>query len=153
MKTTLFDGIGFKRKYSKRAEEFCAKYPRKVGKQDAAKFVDRLSEEDYQAALQGISWQAPLLIRHADISDIGARSVPYPATWLHGRRWEDEEVDGYGPPQPPKPKDACASCGANSTLHDLLTKLGREKFNAVYQITAFTVCEKFTPQGAGMEAR
>jgi hypothetical protein len=68
--------------------EFWDSYPRKVAKQDAMKAWNR-------AALQNGDFERVMLALHtANKSDgwmrDGGKFVPHPATWINGRRWDDE---------------------------------------------------------------
>ena len=73
-------------------EKFWALYPRHEGKQAARKAFDRLNVDD---GLLGIMVNAITKQRQsAQWAD--PRYVPHPATWLNGRRWEDEPVSGQG---------------------------------------------------------
>lgn len=69
---------------------FWARYPRKVGKQDAAKAWKRLKadaglvlaiHEGLERARESEQWRRD-----------GGQFIPHPATWLNGRRWEDEAM-------------------------------------------------------------
>lgn len=71
---------------NRRFDKFWGVYPRKEGKQAARKAFDRLEVDDGMlevmvAAIvrqkQSDQWSDP-------------RYIPHPATWLNGRRWEDE---------------------------------------------------------------
>ena len=71
-------------------DKFWLMYPRHEGKQAARKAFDRLGVDD---ALLGVMVEAITRQRQsAQWSD--PRYVPHPATWLNGRRWEDEPVTG-----------------------------------------------------------
>jgi len=77
--------------------EFWAAYPRRVAKGDAEKAWGKMRSVDLHvlmAALveqkQSVEWQR----------DSG-QFVPYPATWLNGRRWEDEVVRSLDPRSQP----------------------------------------------------
>lgn len=64
---------------------FWAAYPRKVGKGQARKAwaaaTGRFPASEVLAGLQGAKWPSD------------ARYIPYPATWLNGERWADQEPD------------------------------------------------------------
>lgn len=71
-------------------EAFWSAYPRKLAKAQAAKAFARLKPDEsllarilasLQAQAAGEAWQRD-----------GGRFVPHAATWLNGRRWEDELV-------------------------------------------------------------
>jgi len=69
-------------------EKFWFAYPRHEGKQQARKAFDKLRVDD---ALLGVMVNAiTQQKRSQQWSD--PRFIPYPATWLNGRRWEDEPV-------------------------------------------------------------
>ncbi len=65
-------------------EDFWSMYPKKVAKQDALKAWGQLTmfdleEIDIALELHCLSWRTtPVTF------------VPHPATWLRGRRWEDD---------------------------------------------------------------
>jgi hypothetical protein len=77
-------------------ERFWAAYPRpgcrgRVGKSAARKAWDKLQPDEalIEAMLAALAWQR-------DLPDWGrddGRYVPHPATWLNGRRWEDEQPE------------------------------------------------------------
>ena len=68
-------------------ERFWTAYPRKVGKRNALRAFQRLSAEDALAAIEDVSIRAT---RDPDWTKDGGTYVPHPATYLNGRRWEDE---------------------------------------------------------------
>lgn len=68
--------------------EFWIKYPRKTAKQDAEKAWAKLKPDaDLQATLLTALDQQT---RSPDWAKDGGKYIPHPATWLNGRRWEDE---------------------------------------------------------------
>lgn len=68
-------------------EEFWGSYPRKVGKQDALKaFIKGKCHLEMESIIDGL--------QYIDASE--PKYIPYPATWLNGRRWEDESSDETG---------------------------------------------------------
>lgn len=72
-------------------ERFWAAYPKKMGKQAARRAWDRLSP-----GLDLCREMAAALARQKasrDWTREGGRYIPYPATWINGRRWEDEIAD------------------------------------------------------------
>lgn len=69
-------------------DEFWTAYPRHVAKQDAAKAFAKLRADD--ALLRRILAALDVAKRSDDWRKDGGRFVPHPATWLNGRRWEDE---------------------------------------------------------------
>ena len=79
-------------KVDPRFAQFWAAYPRRVDKVAAARAFGKLTvSEDLLATMLAA-------IRRQQASDQwrkdGGKFVPYPATWLNGRRWQDEEVGG-----------------------------------------------------------
>jgi hypothetical protein len=66
--------------------EFWAAYPKKVAKLDAQKAWNKLTPEDRFAAVQALS----IHVRYWQIAGTAKEFMPHGATWLHGRRWEDE---------------------------------------------------------------
>ena len=82
-------------------DKFWQTYPRRVAKQDARRAWIKLKVDDALLALilralqgQVIGW-----------SDI--QYVPYPATWLNGRRWEDAPPAAL--PKPTAPVSSLAT--------------------------------------------
>lgn len=67
---------------------FWADYPRKDARLDALKAWTELdpSPELLEQILQSLAWQKQRL----DWTKDNGQYVPYPATWIRGRRWEDE---------------------------------------------------------------
>ena len=72
-------------------DEFWKAYPRHVDKQKARKAWAKLRPPPLKAILDALTWQRDL----PDWRKEHGGFVPYPATYLNGRRWEDE---------PPKPQ-------------------------------------------------
>lgn len=72
----------------KRFERFWEAYPRKKGKGDAEKKFMQIapSEELFDRIMVSLEEQKQTRQWQED----GGRFIPYPATWLHQRRWEDE---------------------------------------------------------------
>lgn len=66
--------------------DFWLSYPRRVAKADAAKAWKRVKPKDRAAVMAALDAQ-----KSSDgwTKDAG-KFVPYPASWLNGRRWEDE---------------------------------------------------------------
>lgn len=64
--------------------EFWLAYPKKVAKEDARKSFAKIKMDDdvFKAIIKAIKDQK--------LSDSEIKFVPYPATWLNKRRWEDE---------------------------------------------------------------
>lgn len=85
----IADAIGF--------EEFWTAYPRKTAKSTAAKSWASLdpSEETVAAIMAALA----LFKKSDDWNRDGGQFIPYPATWLNQKRWEDElspaQVGGF----------------------------------------------------------
>ena len=67
-------------------ETFWSVYPRKTGKQNAEKAWNKLSTIDREHAVQHIHHH----VRHWQAAGTAPQFIPHPATWLNGRRWQDE---------------------------------------------------------------
>jgi hypothetical protein len=79
-------------------DRFWAAFPRRVAKQAAQRAWTEINppaalEEIMIVALQ---WQS----RQPAWTKDGGAYVPHPATWLRGRRWEDEPFDPVSAPMP-----------------------------------------------------
>lgn len=71
---------------------FWVRWPRKVAKLEAEKaWKQMVAPEDEDAIQKALDWQLPIFERR------DPERIPHAATWLRGRRWDDE------PPTPPKP--------------------------------------------------
>ena len=77
-------------------DRFWGAYPRKVSKADAKKAFVKLNPDTelVEAMLRALDWQKRL----PEWTKDGGQFIPYPATWLNARRWEDEPE---GSPTPP----------------------------------------------------
>src|SRR5262245_37189711 len=75
-------------------DEFWKAYPVHEGKQRARKAWAKLKPPPLRAILEALEWQRRL----PKWAEDGGRYVPHAATYLNGRRWEDE--------RPPDPVDA-----------------------------------------------
>lgn len=69
-------------------EEFWLAYPRRLAKQDAAKAFAKLRADD--ALLRRILASLEVAKASPDWLKDGGRFIPHAATWLNGKRWEDE---------------------------------------------------------------
>lgn len=69
-------------------ERFWSAYPKKTAKQQAFKAWEKLKpdEELLNKILKSLEQQK----RTVQWSKDGGQYIPYPATWLNGRRWEDD---------------------------------------------------------------
>ena len=99
---------------------FWEAYPKRRDKITAQRAWRRIapSSDDLFAILQGINrymasgeWKDP-------------QFIPYPATFLNGRRWEDEIGRGAHEVETPQPR-YCAICGHTGSWHLNETKHGR----------------------------
>ena len=79
--------------------DFWASYPRKVGKAAAAKAWARLGAADRRKALEAL----PRYVASVDVKREGGRFVLHAATFLNGRRFEDEFVPRAAAPLAPPP--------------------------------------------------
>lgn len=94
--------------YSTSFLRFYEMYPRKQAKADAAKAWEQIGGEDQlDVILASLQWQK----RSQDWTKDAGKFVPYPASYLRAKRWEDEpQQKGRGqaasihhslPPEPP----------------------------------------------------
>lgn len=84
-------------------DRFWGAYPRKVSKADARKAFAKLNPDTelVEAMLRALDWQKRL----PEWTKDGGQFIPYPATWLNARRWEDEPEGSPMPPTPPERKE------------------------------------------------
>ena len=79
-------------KLSQGFSAFWVRWPRKVAKLEAQKAWNQtVTPEDEEAIQMALDWQVPIFERR------DPERIPHAATWIRGRRWDDE------PPPPPKP--------------------------------------------------
>lgn len=80
--------------YSEDFLEFWSAYPKKMGKGSAYKVFNKLklTKKDKADILKALNWQ-----RKSEqwLKDNG-QFIPYPATYLNQRRWEDEPQEVFG---------------------------------------------------------
>lgn len=70
--------------------DFWKAYPKKKDKGHAEKAYAKVSEEDRGKILQALEWQK----KSDQWTRDGGKYIPYPATWLNGKGWDDaKEVD------------------------------------------------------------
>ena len=69
--------------------EFLSYYPRREAKRDALKAWGQMkvTDDEWVAILAALDWQ----VRSEQWQKDGGAYVPLPATYLRGRRWEDEQ--------------------------------------------------------------
>ena len=65
---------------------FWSNYPKKKAKGDAEKAWKKVKPEEYDALFKGLE---AVKLSEDWLKDEG-KYIPFPATWLNGRRWEDE---------------------------------------------------------------
>ena len=84
-------------------EVFWSEYPRHDGKMNAKKAFIKLKPDGklMNTIIEAIRKQKESWQWQKD----GGQYIPYPATWLNGRRWEDEVAVGNGPVIRPKYPD------------------------------------------------
>jgi hypothetical protein len=80
-------------------DRFWAAYPRRVAKAAAVKAFTKLRADD--DLLQRILAALSEAKRSPGWLKDGGQFVPHPATWLNGRRWEDEPTSASSPPPDP----------------------------------------------------
>jgi hypothetical protein len=71
--------------YRSMFDEFWSQYPKKQAKQDAVRAWDKIkmTEDLYTTIMEGLS-------KSKQSKQWAEGYIPNPATWLNGRRWEDE---------------------------------------------------------------
>lgn len=76
-------------------DEFWQAYPRKIAKASALKSWRKIrpNAELSETVMDALAKQKDSDAWKRD----GGKFIPHPATWLNGRRWEDEIDDGGGP--------------------------------------------------------
>lgn len=100
---------------------FWAKYPKKVAKPQALKAWKKIKPAgqllaEMMAALEKQN-------ANADWQKDGGQFIPHPATWLNGRRWEDEAPQSAGQTPAttsPKPGDTRKRWGANEIFDETM---------------------------------
>ena len=88
--------------YTEQFNEFWNAYPKRKEKFNAFKAWQKIAPdaETVSAIMAALEWQKNC---HDWVKD-GGQFIPYPAKWLNGRRWEDEQPE----PIRPKPRFALA---------------------------------------------
>lgn len=73
-------------------EMFWSAYPRHEGKQNALRAFEKINpdEEMLSVMLKAIEKQK----KSSQWQECGGQYIPHPATWLNGKRWEDEVQTG-----------------------------------------------------------
>jgi hypothetical protein len=69
--------------------EFWKIYPRRVAKEDARKAWKKINREQYDEIFDALETQAT----SEDWRKDGGKFIPYPASWINGRRWEDSGAE------------------------------------------------------------
>lgn len=105
--------------------QFWAAYPRRVARKDALKAWTALQPSPDLVAqmLATLAWQR----RSHDWTKDGGAYVPYPATWIRGERWTDEEPQQAVVQQAVRPmtKQAAVSAANHEALLRVVAR-GRE---------------------------
>lgn len=114
------DGVGSKQPSNGHFDLFWEAYPKKKKKQDAVKAFEKINPGDelLHFMIQKIEQEKAT---HDWVKE-GGRFIPYPSTWLNGRRWEDEGVEvppagGNNSPgltPPPVKSVVCPNCGKDT---------------------------------------
>lgn len=81
-------------------DRFWKLYPRKQNKQGARRAWNKLSPD--MELCRTMSAALRRQMQSEEWTKDGGRFVPYPSTWLNGRRWEDEVPPPPGEAEPPK---------------------------------------------------
>lgn len=68
-------------------EQFWSAYPKKIAKADAERAWDKI-RPDLQSVLTSLSWQT----KSDDWTKDGGKYIPYPASYLNAKRYEDEKL-------------------------------------------------------------
>lgn len=74
-------------------EQFYAAYPKKQGREAAARAFAK-ADVPLAALLEALAWQSEQETWTKD----GGKYVPMPATWLNGKRWQDQRPEVNGEP-------------------------------------------------------
>lgn len=103
-------------------------YPRKTGKQDAARaFIKATKHTDVATIAAGLHnalqvWKA---------TGVETKFIPHPATWLNRGSWDDEQpLPGADTAQPTRPATAalCDGTDCPGTRHEWTDRHGRNRF-------------------------
>ena len=73
-----------------RFDDFWQTYPRKTGKAQAVKSWAKLKPDDQEEAIRIL----PEHVAYWHRTGTATQFIPHPATWINGRRWEDELPSG-----------------------------------------------------------
>jgi DNA replication protein DnaC len=79
-------------------DQFWSAYPKKKAKQDALKAWKKITPIPDQTFLDTILAALKAAKASEEWTKDGGKFIPYPATWLNGRRWEDEIPSSAGVP-------------------------------------------------------
>lgn len=66
--------------------EWYKAYPKKMARADGERAWAKMNEADREAAMAAVAAH----VRYWEACGTERQYMPYPATWLNGRRWEDE---------------------------------------------------------------
>ena len=72
-------------------DQFWAVYPKKIAKQDAQRKFEKLNPDEslLEVMIRAVEKQKQTEQWTKD----GGQYIPYPATWIHQKRWEDETTE------------------------------------------------------------
>jgi hypothetical protein len=105
----------FKGGFEEGFNQFWEAWPKKVGKEAARKAWPKAAAFLPQI-LEALVWQRLL----EDWTKQGGQFIPFPATYLNGRRWEDEKRDPSSPARAPQKPLANAARGSDPHKYDHL---------------------------------
>jgi len=69
-------------------DRFWHHYPKKIDKKNARKSFDKIKPDE--ELVEDMIWQLERFKDTKDWKSENGKYIPYPSTWLNGRRWEDE---------------------------------------------------------------
>lgn len=101
---------------SPRFDTFWSAYPRKTGKADARKKFEKLVTDE--STLSAILKSLEYLKTTEQWQKDSGKYIPYPATWLNQKRWEDETAQP--PAEPRRSEDLIPIYDREYTREDLI---------------------------------
>jgi outer membrane biogenesis lipoprotein LolB len=93
---------------------FWVRWPRKVAKLEAQKAWQQaqIDEETDELIQKALDWQVPIFERR------DPERIPHAATWIRGRRWDDEPPPTPKPSQPTVDQDGRRVIPSNIPEHE-----------------------------------
>ena len=67
-------------------DDWYKSYPKKIARADAEKAWRKMSEAEQKSAIESL----PAHVQYWNACGTERQYMPHPATWLRGKRWEDE---------------------------------------------------------------